>query len=175
MNGFFEKALSGGHPNSLGNTVKVVDTVLADESRFAELFACYFSEDPVVRLRVSNAMKRIAKEKPHLLIQFIDRFLTEVARIDQASAKWTLAQLFLILERKLTLAQKEQATKIMKSNLKNQEDWIVLNQTMNTLGKWAKKDEDLKRWLLPVLKQRSGDNRKSVTNTATKWIEQLAK
>ena len=175
MNGSFEKALSGGHPNSLGNTVQVVDAVLADESRFAELFECYFSEDPVVRLRVSNAMKRIAKEKPHLPIQFMDRFLTEVARIDQASAQWTLAQLFLILEKKLTLAQKEQATKIMKSPLKSQEDWIVLNQTMNTMGKWAKKDEDLKKWLLPVLKQRSGDNRKSVANTATKWVKQLAK
>ena len=45
---------------------------------------------------------------------------------------------------------------------------------MNTLGKWARKDEDLKKWLLPVLKQRSGDNRKSVSNTATKWIKQLA-
>jgi len=171
----FEKALSGGHPNSLGNTIQVVNAVLADESRFAELFKCYFSKDPVVRLRVSNAMKRIAKEKPYLPIQFMDRFLTEVARIDQASAQWTLAQLFLILEKKLTLAQKEQATKIMKSNLKSQEDWIVLNQTMNTLGKWAKKDEDLRKWLLPVLEQRSGDNRKSVANTATRWVKQLAK
>ena len=113
-----EKVLSGGHPNSLGNTVQVVDAVLADESRFTELFECYFCEDSVVRLRVSNAMKRIAKEKPHLPMQFMDRFLTEVARIDQASAQWTLAQLFLILEKKLTLAQKKQATKIMKSNLK---------------------------------------------------------
>ena len=174
MNGSFEKVLSGGHSNSLGNTVQVVNAVFADESRFTALFECYFSEDSVVRLRVSNAMKRIAKEKPHLPIQFMGRFLTELARIDQASAQWTLAQLFLILEKKLTLAQKEQATKIMKSNLKNQEDWIVLNQTMNTLDKWAKKDEDLGKWLLPVLKQRSGDNRRSVANTATKWVKKLA-
>ncbi|GAB4243341.1 MAG: hypothetical protein Tsb0034_21160 [Ekhidna sp.] len=57
----FEARLSGGHPNSLGNTIEVVDAVLADPSNFEELFDCYQSDDEVVRLRVSNAMKRTCK------------------------------------------------------------------------------------------------------------------
>ncbi len=32
----FEIALSGGHPNSLGRTLEVVDVVLADRSRLAD-------------------------------------------------------------------------------------------------------------------------------------------
>ncbi|MFL0711889.1 MAG: hypothetical protein ACJLS2_03810 [Microcella pacifica] len=48
----FESPLTGGHPNSLGNTVSVVDEVLADRALLAELVACYRSEDAVVRLRV---------------------------------------------------------------------------------------------------------------------------
>jgi len=38
-----ESRLSGGHPNSLGNTVAVVEDVLASPDRFEELFQCYFS------------------------------------------------------------------------------------------------------------------------------------
>ena len=42
--------LTGGHPNSLGRTIEVVETVLADEARMEELFGCYGSVDEVVRL-----------------------------------------------------------------------------------------------------------------------------
>jgi hypothetical protein len=70
--GSFESMLSGGHPNSLGRTVEVVDLALADRERLSELFACYGSADPVVRLRVSNAMKRIEAERHDWLVPLID-------------------------------------------------------------------------------------------------------
>ncbi len=53
----FENRLKGRHPNSLGNTIEIVEEVLADYKLFDELFNCYFSEDETVRLRTSNAMK----------------------------------------------------------------------------------------------------------------------
>ena len=34
----FEERLSGGHPNSLGDTVKVVEEVLKQPKRFQKLF-----------------------------------------------------------------------------------------------------------------------------------------
>jgi hypothetical protein len=83
----FETALSGGHPNSLGNTVPVVDEVLKNPTRFSELFACYESKDPVVRLRVSNAMKRVAAGNRVLLMPYIDKLIQEVATLNQASAQ----------------------------------------------------------------------------------------
>ena len=60
----FEERLTGGHPNSLGNTIEVVEEVLQHHEAFDELFNCYFSTDEVVRLRVSNAMRRVYKEAP---------------------------------------------------------------------------------------------------------------
>ena len=89
-----EERLTGGHPNSLGNTVEVVDDVLKNPALFNELFQCYFSADEVVRLRVSNAMKRVCKENEEMLVPYIDKFLGEISKIDQASTQWTLAQLF---------------------------------------------------------------------------------
>ena len=147
----FEERLKGGHPNSLGNTVEIVDEVLAKNELFNELFNCYFSHDEIVRLRTSNAMKRICKAKKTMLTAYIDRFLTDIAQIDQASTQWTLSQLFGMLEKDMDEKQIGQAKKIMKNNLANHNDWIVLNQTMDTLTKWAKTDAELNDWIKPHL------------------------
>jgi hypothetical protein len=169
----FENRLKGGHPNSLGNTVELVEEVLADSSLFDELFACYASDDEVVRLRTSNAMKRIAKSNRQILLPYIDRFLAEISTIQQASAQWTLAQLFGMLEKDMSDTQIAQATQIMKDNLANQQDWIVLNQTMDTLARWSKKDRELEVWLIPYLKRLSTDSRKSVAKKANKILDRI--
>ncbi len=171
----FEERLKGGHPNSLGNTVEIVDEVLAENELFNELFNCYFSNDEIVRLRTSNAMKRICNAKKAILIPYIDRFLTEIAQINQASTQWTLSQLFGMLIKDMSKKQIEQAKKIMKHNLANNSDWIVLNQTMDTLTNWAKKDADLKNWIKPHLERLTVDERKSVSGRAKKMIDKLKK
>ncbi|MEM6462992.1 MAG: hypothetical protein AAF724_13850 [Pseudomonadota bacterium] len=173
MDEAFEKMLTGGHPNSLGRTVEVVDQVLADPSRFGELFACYGSKDEVVRLRTSNAMKRVEAERHDLLVPFIDRFLDEIGQLDQASAQWTLAQLFDRLRADMSQSQRAKALAIMKRNLAGHDDWIVLNTTIETLSGWAADDRDLLAWLLPHLKRLSSDSRKSVASRATKKLRKL--
>lgn len=165
--------LSGGHPNSLGNTVEVVEQVLADVSLFDALYQCYFSADETVRLRTSNAMKRICKEQPGWLVPYIDKFLSEISKIDQASAQWTLASLFLALQDEMSDAQKLKATKVMQHNLDHSSDWIVQNTTIETLGAWAKQNNGLKSWLLPRLKAFATSTRKSVAAKAAKVLAAL--
>lgn len=169
----FEEQLKGGHPNSLGNTIAVVEEVLDKNELFNELFNCYFSNDEVVRLRVSNAMKRICKEKKEILIPYIDRFINEIAKIDQASTQWTLSQLFDMLHKEMSYPQIEQAKKIIKNNVAYHNDWIVLNTSMDTLGKWSKDDAELKKWLFPHLERLSDDGRKSVSGRAKKLIAKM--
>jgi len=171
----FEERLKGGHPNSLGNTVEVVEEVLAENELFEELFNCYFSNDEIVRLRTSNAMKRICKAKKAILIPYIGQFLTDIASIDQASTQWTLAQLFGMLEREMNHEQIGKAKKIMKNNLAIHNDWIVLNQTMDTLTKWSEKDVELKEWIIPHLERLASDERKSVAGRARKKMGEMEK
>ena len=90
----FEAMLTGGYPNALGRTVDVVDAVFADRTRLAELYAAYFSEDEIVRLRVSSAMKRVTIEHLEWTIDLMDGLQSDVAAIDQPSTQWTLALLF---------------------------------------------------------------------------------
>ena len=170
----FEAMLSGGHPNSLGRTIEVVEIVLADQSRLEDLYNCYFSTDEVVRLRTSNAIKRVSREQPDWLVPYIDRFLDQIAIINQASTQWTLADLFKTLHPSMTAEQKAEAALILKKNLETHYDWIVLNNTMQTLGEWSQEDDALRAWLLPQLGRLQLDQRKSVAKRAKKLSELLS-
>jgi len=170
----FESMLSGGHPNSLGRTVEVVDRVLSNKTRLAELFDCYDSRDAVVRLRTSNALKRICRAEPESLVSYLDRLLERVSQIDQASAQWTLATLFLLLAPWMDSRQRKKARQIMQRNLEQNQDWIVLNTTMDTLAQWAEQDSDLKSWLLPRLQKLRHDERGSVARKAVNISTRLS-
>ncbi len=169
----FESMLSGGHPNSLGRTLDVVDVVLADRSRLDDLYRCYFSDDEVVRLRVSSAMKRVTTEHPDWTLGFIDGLQSDVAAIDQASTQWTLALLFDLMVDLLTPQQRSRAVEIMQDNLAERSDWIVLNNSMKVLGRWAEADPGLAQWLLPHARRLTRDERKSVAANAHKLLEHL--
>lgn len=166
----FEAMLTGGHPNSLGRTVEVVDAVLAERARLAELYKCYFSDDEVVRLRTSSAVKRVTVAHPDWTIEFMDGLQSEVAAIDQASTQWTLALLFDLTKQLQTSAQLSRSIDIMKHNLTDRDDWIVLNNSMQVLHEWSLDDRQLSEWLIPQLERLTHDRRKSVSSRAAKLL-----
>ena len=170
----FESMLSGGHPNSLGRTLEVVDVVLADRSRLDDLYRCYYSDDEVVRLRVSSAMKRVTIEHPDWTLGLIDGLQCEVAAIDQASMRWTLALLFDLMADLLSPQQRSRAIEIMQANLAEHSDWIVLYNSMKVLGRWAEADPGLAEWLLPHAHRLACDERKSVAANARKLLAHLS-
>jgi hypothetical protein len=169
----FERMLAGGHPNSLGRTEDVVDLVLADPLRIEELLDCYGSDDEVVRLRVSSSLKRLSRRNPDLVTSRLDRYLDEVEALDQPSARWTLSQISREMEPRLSKAQRARAESLMKQNLTDSRDWIVLAQTTETLGQWATTDPGLRDWLLPRLEDLTRDPRKSVSGKAQRMLASL--
>lgn len=165
-----EAMLTGGHPNSLGRTDEVSAMVLKRPSRLEELYGCYESADEVVRLRTSSALKRVCQANPALLEPYIGRLLTEIAGLDQASAQWTLAILFDLLKERMSGAQRADAAAVMKRNLSENDDWIVLNTTMQVLSDWSADDPALARWLEPRLHVLSRNDRGSVARRAAKLL-----
>lgn len=173
MSASLEQMLTGGHHNWLGRTIEVVDLVLADPALFPELFATYQSQDEVVRLRTSNAMRRVEAVRHDLLVPYIDRFIEEIGALDQASAQWTLAVLFNLLRGDMDATQQAGALAVMKRNLAEHNDWIVLNNTMETLTDWAADVRGLSEWLAPHLERLKKDPRKSVAARARKFAPRL--
>lgn len=171
----FEQMLSGGHPNSLGRTLEVFQFVLQDKDKLEDLYQCYFSEDEVVRLRVSSAMKRVCIEHPDWVYPYTDKLLSEISQIDQASTQWTLAILFRLMSELLTPEQHTSAMKILQTNLDNHTDWIVINTTMETLFEWSKTDTELHQWLIPRLERHSQSDKKSIAGRAKKYLKYFSK
>lgn len=175
----FENMLTGGHPNSLGRTVEVVDAVLAEPARIHELLDTYTSSNDVVRLRVSSAFKRIEQANQPLMLQHLDAFLDRVIDLPavgaQPSAQWTVAQLCQAVSTHLRPDQYGRAKTHMQRNLETMNDWIVLAQTMTTLTAWSKDDMPLRTWLHPRLELRTKDSRVSVAKRATKCLAALSK
>ena len=169
----FKTMLSGGHPNSLGRTLEVVDIVLNNKNNLIYLFECYLSNDATIRLRVSNAFKRIFRQNPNWFTEYVDKFQTLIPTLNQASAEWTLAQLHLEFCDLLTAKQLTTAINLSKEQLKNSKDWIVIIQTMNFLEKMAREDKFLREWLVIKLDLISKDKRTAVKKKANKIINSL--
>lgn len=169
----FEAMLTGGHPNSLGRTVEVVEIVLADRSRLQELFDCYASEDEVVRLRVSSAFKRIFRARRDWFPGWIDAFQELVPGLGQPSAEWTLAQLHLELWDLLSEEQGRKAVAITRAQLEEGGDWIVIIQSVKLLVSAAGDDKVLGEWLRGKLRALAHDRRKSVAKNAKQALEAL--
>ena len=96
-----------------------------------DLFLCYQSDDETVRLRTSNAFKRIFSAKQELFNKWKQKFIKEIAEIDQPSAKWTSTQILNELFDQLDEKEKTQSVEICLRNLRNEKDWIVINQSLN--------------------------------------------
>jgi len=169
----FEERFKGGHPNSLGNTIEIVDGVLSDHNKLQALIDTWQSEDEIVRLRVANGVRRVCVAKQDWIVPYIDHFLSDIARIDQPSTQWTLAKLYEFLTADLNSDQLNRAKNQLKHNLQTHPDWIVLNNTMETLALWAKEDKALNKWLKPQLTRLQSDNRKSVAGRATKILRKM--
>jgi hypothetical protein len=171
----FEARLSGGHPNSLGNTVSVAQDVIADRSLLPALIASYASDDEVVRLRVSSALKRVAWAEPEWVHHEVDAVIDWVVTLQQPSAQWTIAEILLALGPMLSSVQRSRATDVMKSHLSTSGDWIVLIKTMETLVEWAKTDLELRAWLPERLEELGRDSRKSVAQKALRLHQTLSR
>lgn len=162
-----------GARNDLGRTEEVVACVLEDPARIDELYDCYFQPDEWVRLRVSSSFKRIWRADEAMFLPFLDRFITDVSTIDQPSAQWTFAQMVLELDAHLSAGQRRTVKGRLKKYLDTSDDWIVQNNSIETLGTWALDDPKLATWLVPHLAAFAASPRKSVARRAQRWLDRL--
>ena len=169
----FEQSLKGGHPNSLGNTLEVVEAVLGNKDKMEDLFLCYQSDDETIRLRTSNAFKRIFRAKPYLFKQWKKRFIKEVSDIDQPSAKWTSIQILNEFFDQLDEREKAQSIEICLRYLGNEKDWIVINQSLNFIRTHLERFDFKDPEIMKLLNFLVDDERKSVSKNAEKLIKIL--
>jgi hypothetical protein len=151
----------------------VVDLVLAEPARLAELFAAINDSDEVVRLRVGDALEKVCRGQPEWFLPYVDRLLDDIGQIEQPSVQWHVAQMLHQLRGGLSEDQARRSTELLQRNLATSSDWIVLNVTMDILAGWAQHDADLATWLVPELARLQNDPRRSVAKRATRRIDEI--
>lgn len=163
----------GGKKNSLGRAEEVVQIVLADQSRVDELYQCLFEDDAWVRMRAVDALEKVCRVHPEWLEPYVNRLLSEVATIDQASIQWHLAEIFRQVH--LSPRQRQQAIALMKDNISSKDaDWIVASNTMETLAMFVTNGSVSAHELLPLLEIQKAHHSKAVVKRATRIFDQLS-
>lgn len=165
-------ALSGGSPRELGKADDVAAYVLQNPKKLDELYKCLFDDDEIVRMRAADALEKVCRERPDLLSGYVDRLLFEVARIDQPSVQWHLAQM--LGEVKLNTTQKGKAIALLKKNLGTASDWIALNNTLESFAVFARQDPKLCDYFIKQLRRYEKSELKSVAKRASKLLQQFS-
>lgn len=143
------KQLSGGDRRSIGKVNFVVNKVLKEPSLFDALFNGLFNEDDVVRMRAADAIEKISKTNPEILKPYKRKFIYEISQIEQQEVRWHLAQIFPRLN--MTDKEKKEVINILKNYL-NDKSKIVKTFAMQALTDFAEQDENLKKWVICLLK-----------------------
>jgi hypothetical protein len=171
VTGSFRAALHGGSPRQLRNEA-VIEAVIADPTRIEELFDCVCDDDEYVRMRASDALEKVCRSDPGALSALTERVLTEMAAIDQPSVQWHFAQI--VAEMGLRDEHRRRAVEVLERNLDTTDDWIVINNTMEALARFAEDDPALRDHLVPRLDAFTHDRRKSVSGRARKLRQRLS-
>jgi hypothetical protein len=166
----FDAVLAEGKPNSLGSSGLVLSAVLADPGTIPTLLACAAHGEVQVRFRAANVLKKISIADAQSLVPHFDALLLAFTEAGQASALWTLAETSARLAPFLSVGQRAEAVRLMKANLTNSDDWIVLNTTMQVLADWSAQDPALASWITPKLHGLLESRHGSVAKRARKLL-----
>ena len=90
--------LKDGDLRSIGRVPEVVEIVLADPKLFEHLIQGMMHQDPGIRMRSSDAVEKITRQKPEYLCSHKDFILNDVAIQTQQEVRWHLAQIIPRLE-----------------------------------------------------------------------------
>ena len=101
---------------------------------------------------------------------YVDRLLSEITQIDQPSTKWTLAQLWLEHNKRLSPDQRIAVGENLITVLFEETDWIALNMSMRTLERFVKDDPSLNGRIADRTREIAQDPRHSVSKGALKLL-----
>lgn len=144
------KKLAGGNRGSIGRSNEVVAQVLARPACFPDLFAGLSSDDPVIRMRVADAVEKITAQRAELLRPFKRKLLAIASSSTQQEVRWHAA---LILPR-VTLTSKERAVAfdILFDYLRDKSS-IVKTFAMQAIWDLAASDPKLKARIIPLIEE----------------------
>jgi hypothetical protein len=164
--------LRGGDLRSIGRSEEVVQAVLENPFLFGEVVSEMVNDDPVIRMRASDAVEKITIKRPDLLAPFKDFILTKVSAIEQKEVRWHVAQILPRLD--LTNDEVKDATEILKSYLDDESN-IVRVFTIDALAHFVEISPEMHPWVLAMIEDMVEDGSPSIKSRGKKLLTRLKK
>jgi hypothetical protein len=138
--------LGGGDRRSIGRSDEVVQLVLKQPRRFAELIECLWHENPVVRMRAADAAEKVSAQKPRVLDHYKAELLGLLAEAEQIELRWHLAAM--VPRLRLNAPERQRAARALQRYLDDRSS-IVKTFALQGLADLARIDAALR----PKVKQ----------------------
>jgi hypothetical protein len=144
------KKLAGGDRRSIGRSNEVVEKVLAQPGLFRALVEGLSCGEYVVQMRAADAMEKITRQKPELLIHHKKKLLEMAARASEKELRWHMAMMLPRL--RLNEGERAAAVDILHEYLKDSSS-IVKTWAMQGLGEFACADRRLMARVRPMVEE----------------------
>jgi len=142
--------LSSGDRRSIGKSNQAAKLVLSDPKRFAELFKCFWDEDPIVRMRAADAAEKVTVTRPKLLQPHKRELLGLLAEAEQIELRWHLALMAPRLA--LNRAERARAAASLQRYLEDRSS-IVKTFALQGLTDLARQDATLRETVILTLEE----------------------
>jgi hypothetical protein len=142
--------LKGGDRRSIGKANQIAKRVLSEPKRFAELVACLWDDDPIVRMRAADAADKVTVTKPELLNPQKQELLGLLVEAEQIELRWHLALMVPRLE--LSARERERAAASLRRYLEDRSS-IVKTFAMQGLVDLAAQDPSLREMARRIIEE----------------------
>jgi hypothetical protein len=162
--------LSGGDRRSIGRSNEVSREISRDAEAFAVVIGGITSDDPLIRMRATDAVEKASRISPHLLQPHKRRLLTDVAGVEQQEVRWHLAQILPRL--RLTPKERRKAVTLLESFLEDTSRIVQVN-ALQALTDLALRDGRLRARVIPRVESSVAKGSPAVRARGRKLLQAL--
>jgi hypothetical protein len=166
--GTLEK-LAGGDRRSIGRSDEVVNQVLKDSSQFADVFNAMLSDDDVVRARAADAVEKITRARPDLLLPYKKQLLQQIALLEQQEVRWHVAQMLCRVP--WNPKERARAVEVLLGYLRDKSR-IVVTFALQALSDLAKNDKNLRAMVTGLLEEAVRNGSPAVRSRAKRLLRE---
>jgi hypothetical protein len=163
--------LTGADRRSIGRADEVAAMILKHPMLFAELIAGLWDVDRVVRMRAADAVEKVSRKQPELLVPFNAELLGLLAEASEQELRWHLAQMAPRL--RLTGKERLRAASLLKDYLDDHSS-IVKTFAIQALADLANADPALLPDTVELLEQAVRSGTPAMRARARKLLARLA-
>jgi predicted thioredoxin/glutaredoxin len=164
--------LAEGDMRSKGRSEQIVKEVLIKPTLFPELIDALDTGHPGVRMRASDAIEKITRQRPELLQPFKQKILRLLTGSDQQEVRWHLAQIVSRLS--LTPKEREKSFSVLEAYLKDKSS-IVRTFAMQAMADLAESDPAYRSRAVRVMKTALKSGTPAMQSRARKLLAQINK